>query len=206
MTAKLSGKPRSDALAMLKGWSEVSGRDAIQKSFKFADFNQAWGFMTRVALAAEAVIGWRDAAEKVLLPVNKPVWVFLGCSHCHVRRSEVILLRVGGARGRGALPLRLELRALLRCRIQQSVAESRVELRRFPLGVQGMAACPMRCSTRLPIHPNPCPGANRRRGPCRGSPRWQARPGGPRPAPAARNTVSYKCARPPLHLKAPQCC
>ena len=88
---------------------------------------------SRVALSAEAVTGYRDAAEKVLLPVNKPPWVLLGCSHCHVRRSEVILLRVGGARGRGALPLRLELRALLRCRIQQSVAESRVELRRFPL-------------------------------------------------------------------------
>ena len=53
MTSKLSGKARSDALAALKGWSEVEGRDAIQRSFKFADFNQAWGFMTRVALAAE---------------------------------------------------------------------------------------------------------------------------------------------------------
>jgi len=53
MTAKLTGKARSDALATLKGWSEVQGRDAIQKSFKFADFNQAWGFMTRVALAAD---------------------------------------------------------------------------------------------------------------------------------------------------------
>jgi 4a-hydroxytetrahydrobiopterin dehydratase len=53
MTAKLSGKARSDTLATLKGWSEVKGRDAIQKSFKFADFNQAWGFMARVALAAE---------------------------------------------------------------------------------------------------------------------------------------------------------
>ena len=39
--------------ATLKGWTEVPGRDAIEKSFKFADFNQAWGFMTRVALAAE---------------------------------------------------------------------------------------------------------------------------------------------------------
>jgi len=53
MTAKLSGKARSDALATLKGWSAVQGRDAIQKSLKFADFNQAWGFMARVALAAE---------------------------------------------------------------------------------------------------------------------------------------------------------
>ena len=53
MTAKLTGKARSDALGALKGWTEVAGRDAIQKSFKFADFNHAWGFMTRVALAAE---------------------------------------------------------------------------------------------------------------------------------------------------------
>ncbi len=53
MTAKLIGKARSDALAALKGWTEVAGRDAIQKSFKFADFTQAWGFMTKVALAAE---------------------------------------------------------------------------------------------------------------------------------------------------------
>ena len=53
MTAKLTGKARSDALASLKDWKEVAGRDAIQKSFKFADFTQAWGFMTKVALAAE---------------------------------------------------------------------------------------------------------------------------------------------------------
>jgi 4a-hydroxytetrahydrobiopterin dehydratase len=53
MTAKLTGKARGDAIATLKGWAEVSGRDAIHKKFQFADFNQAWGFMTRVALAAE---------------------------------------------------------------------------------------------------------------------------------------------------------
>ena len=53
MTDKLTGKARSDALASLTGWAEVQGRDAIHKSFKFADFTQAWGFMTKVALAAE---------------------------------------------------------------------------------------------------------------------------------------------------------
>ncbi len=31
----------------------VEGRDAIQKRFTFKDFNAAFGFMTRVALAAE---------------------------------------------------------------------------------------------------------------------------------------------------------
>ena len=41
------------ALAQLPGWSAVEGRDAIQKTFRFKDFNAAFGFMTRVALAAE---------------------------------------------------------------------------------------------------------------------------------------------------------
>ena len=53
MTAKLVGKARSQALATIKGWKKVRGRDAIQKSFRFSDFNEAWGFMTRVAMAAE---------------------------------------------------------------------------------------------------------------------------------------------------------
>jgi 4a-hydroxytetrahydrobiopterin dehydratase len=41
------------ALAQLSGWSAAEGRDAIVKRFKFADFNAAFGWMTRVALAAE---------------------------------------------------------------------------------------------------------------------------------------------------------
>jgi 4a-hydroxytetrahydrobiopterin dehydratase len=53
MASKLTGKARSDALATLKKWKEVPGRDAIQRSLKFTDFTQAWGFMTKVALAAE---------------------------------------------------------------------------------------------------------------------------------------------------------
>jgi len=53
MTTRLTGKTRSKALASLKKWKEVPGRDAIQRSLKFVDFNEAWGFMTRVALAAE---------------------------------------------------------------------------------------------------------------------------------------------------------
>ena len=53
MTAKLTGSARAQALASLPKWKEVPGRDAIKRSLKFADFNQAWGFMTRVAMAAE---------------------------------------------------------------------------------------------------------------------------------------------------------
>src|ERR1700739_3267184 len=53
MAQKLSADGRKAALAKLKGWSEVNGRDAISKKFVFADFNQAFGFMTRAALVAE---------------------------------------------------------------------------------------------------------------------------------------------------------
>jgi 4a-hydroxytetrahydrobiopterin dehydratase len=41
------------ALSQLQGWSAVSGKDAIGKTFKFTDFNAAFGFMTRVALMAD---------------------------------------------------------------------------------------------------------------------------------------------------------
>jgi 4a-hydroxytetrahydrobiopterin dehydratase len=53
MPQKLSGEARKSALARLKGWTEVNGRDAITKKFVFADFNAAFGFMTRAALVAE---------------------------------------------------------------------------------------------------------------------------------------------------------
>lgn len=41
------------ALASLPGWRAVEGRDAIQRSFRYADFNAAFGFMARVAMYAE---------------------------------------------------------------------------------------------------------------------------------------------------------
>ena len=53
MSGKLTGKEREKALAGLEGWTKVKGRDAIEKSYKFKDFNEAFGFMSRVALAAE---------------------------------------------------------------------------------------------------------------------------------------------------------
>jgi 4a-hydroxytetrahydrobiopterin dehydratase len=40
-------------LAALDGWRVLDGRDAIAKTFKFADFNAAFAFMTRAALTAE---------------------------------------------------------------------------------------------------------------------------------------------------------
>jgi 4a-hydroxytetrahydrobiopterin dehydratase len=42
------------ALAKLSGWSAIEGdRDAIEKTFKFADFKTAFGFMSSCALKAE---------------------------------------------------------------------------------------------------------------------------------------------------------
>ncbi|MGY4304834.1 4a-hydroxytetrahydrobiopterin dehydratase [Bradyrhizobium sp. USDA 4369] len=53
MMERLSAEARSDALRRLPGWTELDGRDAITRSFTFRDFNEAFGFMTRVALMAE---------------------------------------------------------------------------------------------------------------------------------------------------------
>lgn len=53
MAAKLGADARKAAFGKLKGWSEVSDRDAITKKFEFKDFNEAFGFMARVALVAE---------------------------------------------------------------------------------------------------------------------------------------------------------
>ena len=53
MIEKLTAEERAAALKELAGWNPVDGRDAIQRSFKFKNFNEAWGFMTRVALMAE---------------------------------------------------------------------------------------------------------------------------------------------------------
>ena len=53
MREKLTEPRRSEALAELSGWTLVPGREAITKKFQFADFSAAWGFMSRVALAAE---------------------------------------------------------------------------------------------------------------------------------------------------------
>ncbi len=50
----LTGAARASALATVPDWSEVDGRDAIQRTFQFEDFATAFAFMTRVAFAAEA--------------------------------------------------------------------------------------------------------------------------------------------------------
>ncbi|WP_335947770.1 4a-hydroxytetrahydrobiopterin dehydratase [Salipiger bermudensis] len=55
MTEKLSDTARDTVLAPLfeSGWELVEGRDAIHKTFEFADFTEAFSWMTRAALWAE---------------------------------------------------------------------------------------------------------------------------------------------------------
>lgn len=53
MTTRLQGEARAQAFTKIDGWAEVEGRDAIAKTFKFKDFNAAFGWMTRVAMVAE---------------------------------------------------------------------------------------------------------------------------------------------------------
>ena len=53
LVEKLDAAGRA-GLAELTHWKMVEGRDAIHRAFRFADFSEAWGFMSRVALLAEA--------------------------------------------------------------------------------------------------------------------------------------------------------
>jgi 4a-hydroxytetrahydrobiopterin dehydratase len=53
MVERLLEEARAAALNELAGWHTVDGRDAIGRNFTFKDFNEAFGFMTRVALVAE---------------------------------------------------------------------------------------------------------------------------------------------------------
>ncbi|QLH69618.1 4a-hydroxytetrahydrobiopterin dehydratase [Rhodopseudomonas palustris] len=50
---RLSASERQAALRELPGWQELEEREAIGRSYQFKDFSEAFGFMTRVALAAE---------------------------------------------------------------------------------------------------------------------------------------------------------
>ena len=49
----LSDEDRAEALDTLDQWDFDEARDAITRRFTFADFSEAFGFMTRVALLAE---------------------------------------------------------------------------------------------------------------------------------------------------------
>lgn len=53
MIARLNEAGRRKFFEEFPGWELLKDRDAVKKTFAFADFSAAWGFMSRVALAAE---------------------------------------------------------------------------------------------------------------------------------------------------------
>ncbi|MEQ8369697.1 MAG: 4a-hydroxytetrahydrobiopterin dehydratase [Alphaproteobacteria bacterium] len=52
---RLTDDERLTLFADLPHWRAVAGRDAMERRLRFRSFSQAWSFMSRVALAAEAL-------------------------------------------------------------------------------------------------------------------------------------------------------
>lgn len=68
MVEKLDDAARKAALGALSGWDHAAERDAISRHFEFADFSEAFAFMTRVALIAESMDHhpeWSNVYNKV---------------------------------------------------------------------------------------------------------------------------------------------
>ena len=68
MAAKLSLAEREKALSGIAGWRYDAAADALSRDFKFKDFSEAFAFMTRVALLAEAANHhpeWSNVYNKV---------------------------------------------------------------------------------------------------------------------------------------------
>ena len=68
MVERLSEAQRGVLAELVPEWRLAEGRDAIVRSFRFADFSAAWGFLSRVALLAEKNDHhpeWSNAYNKV---------------------------------------------------------------------------------------------------------------------------------------------
>ena len=70
MADVLTGAEREEALARIAeaGWAPAPGRDAIRKVYKFANFVEAFGWMTRGALVAEKMghhPDWKNVWNRV---------------------------------------------------------------------------------------------------------------------------------------------
>ena len=70
MNKKLNIKEQKLAIAKLKDWKLVKGRNAISKTFEFKNFNQAFSWMTTIALHAEKIDHhpeWFNVYNKVIV-------------------------------------------------------------------------------------------------------------------------------------------
>jgi 4a-hydroxytetrahydrobiopterin dehydratase len=73
MADKLNPDAREASLARLNGWIYDQRADAISHDFKFKDFSEAFGFMTRVALLAQAADHhpeWSNVYNKVTITLS----------------------------------------------------------------------------------------------------------------------------------------
>ena len=68
MAIRFDAAEIENALKNLPGWRLIEGRDAISCAFTFNDFNEAFGWMTRVAMVAEKMDHhpeWTNVYRKV---------------------------------------------------------------------------------------------------------------------------------------------
>ena len=73
MNKKLSITERNAAIKKLKGWQLVKDRNAITKTFEFKNFNQAFSWMTAMALYAEKLDHhpeWFNVYNKVIITLS----------------------------------------------------------------------------------------------------------------------------------------
>jgi 4a-hydroxytetrahydrobiopterin dehydratase len=69
----LSDTERTAALQKLEGWTYDERGKALVRDFKFGDFSEAFGFMTRVALLAQAADHhpeWSNVYNKVSIHLS----------------------------------------------------------------------------------------------------------------------------------------
>ena len=65
---KLTDQEIAQALSSLPGWSRCKNKNALKNSFRFSDFNEAFAFMTAIALKAEKMNhhpDWSNAYNQV---------------------------------------------------------------------------------------------------------------------------------------------
>jgi 4a-hydroxytetrahydrobiopterin dehydratase len=73
MVEKLGDSARLEAIRSVPDWTYDAGAGAIVRYFKFKDFSEAFGFMTRVALLAQAADHhpeWSNVYNKVTITLT----------------------------------------------------------------------------------------------------------------------------------------
>lgn len=73
MVEKMSEDAVREGLSKLSGWELARNGAAIEKTFQFKNFSQAWAFMSRVALLAEKMNHhpeWFNVYNRVEVTLN----------------------------------------------------------------------------------------------------------------------------------------